>query len=437
MEMAKKKERLSDSTTLVTPDTNEGCRAVASSDNLSEGKDSTSEADAQEGGGKSVVAVKEKPKKGNDDRPDGPTGGKGKPKGGKGGKADGGSKPSERKIDDVGEHIAGARKDALAKLSQSVADVTLESLIGLPASKAFKRPDLKKAVKEGALRETDARFAEAVMAAYLGTAKPKLKEGYKRASSEKAVWVWAEHAKEGVDILARLFSLDEAEKRNKMWRLIDRTTAMFTGKTEKEAREARRKEMQKITAERKEMYDRVLSGNFDEVTLRLINNYIANVTPRNREWRPLSKRLPQEVERGLRKGERASYVDALFSRICESAVPKNERAGAEGKRRIEEKKKELLKKWAIATGNWHTSVSDFTDAKEPLSIGKDSDVYISKDGKHIIKVSKGKDSLKKFRPDIDAVALFNHVFPNSRYEILGYGEVDGQHAAVSPRPCGG
>lgn len=114
------------------------------------------------------------------------------------------------KIDDVGEHIAGARKDALAKLSQSVADVTLESLIELPASKAFKRPDLKKAVKEGALRETDARFAEAVMAAYLGTAKPKLKEGYKRASSEEAVRAWAEYAKEGVDMLARLFSLDEA-----------------------------------------------------------------------------------------------------------------------------------------------------------------------------------------------------------------------------------
>ena len=227
---------------------------------------------------------------------------------------------------------------------------------------------------------------------------------------------------------------DEAEKRNKMWRLIDRTTAMFTGKTEKEAREARRKEMQKITAERKEMYDRVLSGNFDEVTLRLINNYIANVTPRNREWRPLSKRLPQEVERGLRKGERASYVDALFSRICESAVSKNERAGAEGKRRIEEKKKELLKKWAIATGNWHTSVSDFTDAKEPLGSGKDSDVYISKDGKHVIKVSKGKDSPKKFRPDIDAVALFNHVFPNSRYEILGYGEVDGKFVKFLKQP---
>ena len=70
-------------------------------------KDSASEAKQQEVSGKSAVAVKEKPKKDDDDGPDGPTGGKGKPKDGMGGKADGGSKPSERKIDDVGEHIAG------------------------------------------------------------------------------------------------------------------------------------------------------------------------------------------------------------------------------------------------------------------------------------------------------------------------------------------
>lgn len=143
---------------------------------------------------------------------------------------------------------------------------------------------------------------------------------------------------------------EESEKRNKMWREVDQATAKFTGKTEKEARDARRKKMQEITAERKEMYDRVLSGNFDEVTLQLINDYIDNFSPYNDEWRPISKRLPQKALRGLRKGERASAVDALFSRISESAVPKNERAGAEGKRRIEEKKKELLKKWAIATG---------------------------------------------------------------------------------------
>ncbi len=148
--------------------------------------------------------------------------------------ADGG----ERKIEDVGEHIAGARKDALAELSKSVADVTLESLIELPTSKAFKRPDLKKAVKEGALREEDARFAEAVMAAFLGTAKPKLKEGYKRASSEAAVRKWAEHAKAGVDLLAKLFSLDEKGRDELMARV--RGLKMYSD----EAVEARKRQLE-------------------------------------------------------------------------------------------------------------------------------------------------------------------------------------------------
>ena len=193
------------------------------------------------GGGNSAVAVKEKPKTkpkdDDDDGPDGPAGptggaaagGKGEPKGSAGGgdhpttppedngqpKDDATQKPaSTRKIEDVGEHIAGARKDELAKMAQSLGDVTLESLIELPASKAFKRPDLKKAVKNGVLREEDARFAEAVMAAFLGSAKPKLKDGFRRAKSEAAVRAWAEHAKEGVDMLAKLFSLD-AEGRDK------------------------------------------------------------------------------------------------------------------------------------------------------------------------------------------------------------------------------
>lgn len=79
-------------------------------------------------------------------------------------------------------------------------------------------------------------------------------------------------------------------------------------------------------------------------------------------------------------------------------------------------------------------MSDFTDAKEPLGRGKDSDVYISKDGKHVIKVSKGKENLKKFRPDIDAVSLFNYIFPESRYEVSGYGEVDGKFVKFLKQP---
>ncbi len=215
---------------------------------------------------------------------------------------------------------------------------------------------------------------------------------------------------------------------------VARNPERASGEVEKSEPLQRRLEEEEIRRERKEMYENVLKGDFDDLTLRQIDNYIENVTPNNRYWRPLSQRLPSQALRRVHEGERAGAVDVLFSRICESAVPKNGRAGAEGKRRIEEKKKELLKGWAIATGNWHTSVNDFTDAKEPLGRGKDSNVYQSDDGKSVIKVSAGKENLKKFRPDIDAVALFNSVFPESQYRVLGFGEVDGKFVKFLEQP---
>ena len=226
----------------------------------------------------------------------------------------------------------------------------------------------------------------------------------------------------------------EAEERDKQLRTQDLAIAIVTGKTEQQVRAERRERERRFKEETKELYERVLSGNFDDVTLRLIDNYINQVTPYNYYGRPLSKRLPPRVGQKVSRGEQTGSIDALFSRISESAVGANDRTRPEARRRIEEKKKELLKAWAIATGNWHTSVNDFTNANEPLGRGKDSDVYVSKDGDYVIKVSKGKDNLKRFRPDMDNVALFNYVFPNSSYDIVGYGEIDGKFVRFLRQP---
>lgn len=125
-----------------------------------------------------------------------------------------------------------------------------------------------------------------------------------------------------------------------------------------------------------------MSGNFDDVTLRLIDKFVDKSTPNNPYERPISKRLPARALQKMRGGERTGSIDALFSRICESAVGKDGKAlpGAERERAIEKKKKELLKKWAIATGNWYTDIADFTDQREPIGSGTDSDVYLGKDG---------------------------------------------------------
>lgn len=121
----------------------------------------------------------------------------------------------KERIEDVGEKIAGARKDMLREYAASMGNVNNESLISLPFSKVFKRPNLNKAVENGALRARDARFAEAVMSAYLSNAKPRINpssRSYKRNTQEKKIKEWAEKAYVGIQLLSELFNADEAER---------------------------------------------------------------------------------------------------------------------------------------------------------------------------------------------------------------------------------
>ena len=172
----------------------------------------------------------------------------------------------------------------------------------------------------------------------------------------------------------------------------------------------------------KKSYCIILLGDFNNVNLQKISDYINDVTPNNPYGRRLSERLPQRVERTLYDRAKENAIDALYGRAVESAVSPHERVSATGRRAIEERKKKALEQWAKATGNGHTDLSDFIDSPTPISDDTtDSDVYMAKDGKYVIKLSRGKQG-KRFAPDIDNIPLFNYVFPNSAYKILGYGD---------------
>ena len=234
-----------------------------------------------------------------------------------------------------------------------------------------------------------------------------------------------------------MFRKKDSERRQEKRRIndaIDTAAGFITVGGKKQATKNRLKKEAERKQLAKEMYSSVLKGDFNDVTLSQIDKFIEDATPANPFGRRISQRLPQRMERALRQGARTNAVDALFSRISESAVPANERFSEAGRREIEERKKELLKGWAIATGNWHTDLKEFTDDNEPIGEGKDSKVYSSKDGRYVIKASKGKPYGKRFRPDIDNIALFNDVFRDTRYEILGYGEIDGEFVRILQQP---
>ena len=234
-----------------------------------------------------------------------------------------------------------------------------------------------------------------------------------------------------------MFRIADSERRQEKRRIndaIDTAAGFVTVGGKKQATKNRLKKEAERKELAKEMYSSVLKGDFNDVTLAQIDKFIEDATPANPFGRRISQRLPQRMERALRQGARTNAVDALFSRISESAVPANERFSEAGRREIEERKKELLKGWAIATDNWHTDLKEFTDDTEPIGEGKDSKVYSSKDGRYVIKASKGKPYGKRFRPDIDNIALFNDVFRDTRYEILGYGEIDGEFVRILQQP---
>ncbi|WP_290087510.1 LPD1 domain-containing protein, partial [Paramuribaculum intestinale] len=130
-----------------------------------------------------------------------------------------GEKPSV--IEDFGEKIAGARKDMLHDLAKSVENVTVQSLIELPLGKAFKKPNLKKMSESGAISDSDAMLAEAVMQALIfGRKKPAAS---RRMNSKREISEWAQSTYDGIRFLGEILSGD-VSRRDKA--LADRRAMM-------------------------------------------------------------------------------------------------------------------------------------------------------------------------------------------------------------------
>ena len=117
------------------------------------------------------------------------------------------------RIEDVGEKIAGARKDILKNWVASINDATKEQLYALPFAKAFKKPDIKKAVENGSIRTSDADFYTAILSS-IRTKKPVLTrrdEWRKRAMPgyTSALDNWVENTHTTLTLLKEFLELDE------------------------------------------------------------------------------------------------------------------------------------------------------------------------------------------------------------------------------------
>lgn len=95
-----------------------------------------------------------------------------------------------------------------------------------------------------------------------------------------------------------------------------------------------------------------------------------------------------------------------------------------------------LERQAKANGTWLDFEEIYKSAARALPVGKEADVYLSQDGKHVIKViNYSKYSQTPYDFLRDRVELFNLLFPETAYRLLGYTRnADGQFCPVVEQP---
>ena len=95
-----------------------------------------------------------------------------------------------------------------------------------------------------------------------------------------------------------------------------------------------------------------------------------------------------------------------------------------------------LERQAKANGTWLDFEEIYKSAARTLPVGKEADVYLSQDGKHVIKVvNYSKYSQTPYDFLRDRVELFNLLFPETAYRLLGYTRnADGQFCPVVEQP---
>lgn len=96
----------------------------------------------------------------------------------------------------------------------------------------------------------------------------------------------------------------------------------------------------------------------------------------------------------------------------------------------------MIRDTAMRDGKWYTGDDVSSITSDRLPSGKESKVFMSNDGRHVIKIVDY--SIYSATPtdfQRDRISLFNMLFPETAYELLGYTEnADGKLCFVLRQP---
>ena len=184
---------------------------------------------------------------------------------------------------------------------------------------------------------------------------------------------------------------------------------------------------------------------------------IDEITDLTQEYYEQDNRFARELERGMsaesRESEAYAGASIIARRSSETSRANRQLRGPffDFTRRAEERKqiRRSLIPWAKEMGFWFNDYEDEKTGKpfktleqfleneygKPAAIKSESIVYFSKDMKYVVKAMSAVASDGDFKQLLEKIELHNQIFPETAYELLGFGMTqDGELRCIVKQP---
>lgn len=156
-------------------------------------------------------------------------------------------------------------------------------------------------------------------------------------------------------------------------------------------------------------------GSIDYKNLNIISNEIIKGTKR---INALNKEEEQGRVKGGRKNVEASIICKAIGEFYKNDTNFNAKS-----RGIEERR--LILEYAKKTDCYFDKEKLNKIVKEKLAKGAESQVYISEDIRYVIKEFHPLFMSESINESLDNLFLYNYIFEENNYEVLGFGEDEG------------
>ena len=155
-------------------------------------------------------------------------------------------------------------------------------------------------------------------------------------------------------------------------------------------------------------------GNIDYKNLNIISDEIIKGTKR-------IDALNKEEEQGRVKGGRKNVEASIICKAIKQ-IHQNDTNFDADTRRVEEER--LVLEYAKKEGCFFDKEKLDEIISQKLARGAESQVFIGKDNKYIIKAFNPYFMSENLDEALDNLSLFNFIFEETGYEVLGFGEIE-------------